>query len=121
MHDLAPPKVPTSISIVPMNAPSGCVVTSTRSVNVSLVSDIFVSFELAGSSAVRTTGSRSTVVIVTTLTLVPLIIALAEGVSIGGSVAGKVIYVVVSVTLSGIWLGIILWGIAVIWYRRSAP
>jgi len=70
----------------------------------------------------RTSRSyRRIVVIVAALTLVPLIIGLAEGVSIGGSAAGVVIYVVVSVTVAGVWLGILLWGIAAIWYRRSAP
>jgi uncharacterized membrane protein len=70
----------------------------------------------------RTSRSyRRIVVIVAALTLVALIIGLAEGVSIGGSAAGVVIYVVVSVTVAGVWLGIVLWGIAAIWYRRSAP
>jgi alkylation response protein AidB-like acyl-CoA dehydrogenase len=64
---------------------------------------------------------RRVVVIVTSLILVALIIGLAEGVSIGGGAVGTLIYVVVSVTLSGGWLGIILWGIAVIGYRRPVP
>ena len=62
---------------------------------------------------------RRVVVIITTLTLVPLIIGLVEGVSTGGSAVGDVIFVVVTVALSGAWLGFVLWGIAVIWYRPT--
>ena len=64
---------------------------------------------------------RWVVVIVTTLTLVPLLIGLAAGISTGGSVAGNAVFVVVSVTASGIFVGVVLWGIAAIWYRRPAP
>lgn len=73
-------------------------------------------------AAYRTSRSyRWVVVIVTTLTLVPLLIGLAAGISTGGSVTGDAVFVVVSVTASSIVVGVVLWGIAAIWYRRSAP
>jgi len=59
--------------------------------------------------------------VLSTLTLVPLIIGIAVGVSIGGSAIGHVIYVVVSVAGSVVWLGVVPWGIAAIWRRRTAP
>jgi hypothetical protein len=54
---------------------------------------------------------------VTALTLVPLAIGLIEGFRVGGSALGYVIWFVVSVGFSGVWLGIVLWAIAIIWYR----
>jgi hypothetical protein len=54
---------------------------------------------------------------VTALTLVPLAIGLIEGFRVGGSALGYVIWFVVSVGFSGVWLGIVLWAIAMIWYR----
>lgn len=59
--------------------------------------------------------------IVTALTLVPLAIGLIEGFRVGGSAIGYVIWFVVSVGFSGILLGIVLWAIAMIWYRPRTP
>jgi hypothetical protein len=64
---------------------------------------------------------RWVVFIVTTLTLLALLIGLAAGISTGGTVTGDAVFVVVSVTASGIVVGVVLWGIAVIWYRPPAP
>jgi hypothetical protein len=60
---------------------------------------------------------RLVAAIVTALTLVPLAIGLIEGFRVGGSALGYVIGFVVSVGFSGVWLGIVLWAIAMIWYR----
>ena len=60
---------------------------------------------------------RLVAAIVTALTLVPLAIGLIEGFRVGGSALGYVIGFVVSVGFSGIWLGIVLWAIAMIWYK----
>ena len=60
---------------------------------------------------------RLVAAIATALTLVPLAIGLIEGFRVGGSALGYVIAFVVSVGFSGIFLGIVLWGIAMIWYR----
>jgi hypothetical protein len=64
---------------------------------------------------------RLVAAIVTVLTLVPLTIGLIEGFRVGGSATGYVIWFVVSVGFSGIWLGIVLWAIAMIWYRSEMP
>ena len=64
---------------------------------------------------------RFVAAIVTALTLVPLAIGLIEGFRVGGSALGYVIGFVVSVGFSGIWLGILLWAIAMIWYRPRTP
>jgi hypothetical protein len=60
---------------------------------------------------------RLVAAIVTALTLVPLAIGLIEGFRVGGSALGYVIGFVVSVGFSGVWLGIVLWALAMIWYR----
>jgi hypothetical protein len=62
---------------------------------------------------------RLVAAIVTALTLVPLAIGLIEGFRVGGSALGYVIGFVVSVAVSAIWLGIVLWAIAMIWYRSE--
>jgi hypothetical protein len=64
---------------------------------------------------------RLVAAIVTALTLVPLAIGLVEGFRVGGSALGYVIWFVVSVAVSGIWLGIVLWAIAMIWQRPRNP
>jgi hypothetical protein len=64
---------------------------------------------------------RLVAAIVTALTLVPLAIGLVEGFRVGGSALGYVIWFVVSVAVSGIWLGIVLWAIAMIWQRTRNP
>ena len=63
-------------------------------------------------AAYRTSRSyRWVVVTVTTLTLVPLLIG----------VTGDAVFVVVSVTASCIVVGVVLWGIAALWYRPPTP
>jgi hypothetical protein len=64
---------------------------------------------------------RLVAAIVTALTLVPLAIGLVEGFRVGGSALGYVIWFVVSVAVSGIWLGIVLCAIAMIWQRPRNP
>jgi hypothetical protein len=60
---------------------------------------------------------RVVAAIVTALTLVPLAIGLIEGFRVGGSAFSYVIWVVVSVGVSSVWLGVVLWAIAMIFYR----
>jgi hypothetical protein len=73
-------------------------------------------------AAYRTFRSyRWVVVMLIALTLVSLIIGLAAGLSNGGSVTGDAIFVLVSVTITGLIVGIVSWGIAAVWYRRPAP
>jgi hypothetical protein len=64
---------------------------------------------------------RVVAAIVTAFTLVPLAIGLVEGFRVGGSALGYVIWFVVSVAVSGIWLGIVLCAIAMIWQRPRNP
>ena len=64
---------------------------------------------------------RLVAAIVTVLTLVPLAIGFIEGFRVDGSAIGYVIWFVVSVGFSGIWLGIVLWAIAMIWYVPRTP
>jgi hypothetical protein len=59
---------------------------------------------------------RLVAAIVAALTLVPLAIGLIEGFRVGGSALGYVIASVVSVGFSGIFLGVVSWAIAMIWY-----
>jgi len=64
---------------------------------------------------------RLVAAIVIALTLVPLTVGLIEGFRAGGSTLGYAIWFVVSVGFSGIWLGIVLWAIAAVWYRPRTP
>jgi len=64
---------------------------------------------------------RVVAAIVTAFTLVPLAVGLIEGFRVGGSAFGYVIWVVVSVGVSSVWLGVVLWAIAMMFYRPRSP
>jgi hypothetical protein len=64
---------------------------------------------------------RRVVIIITALTVAPLLLGLVVGARVGGSVLGYAIWFIGTVVITGIVLGVVLWAIAMIWYRSEMP
>ena len=64
---------------------------------------------------------RYIVATITALAIVPLAIGLIQGARVGVSAIGYVVWFVVTVGVTGIVDGIVVWAIAFVWYRSALP